>query len=179
MAAIESLLEAVAEPCKDARLNLMSVLRGTSLPVNQTWAVALTSALFLRDRPLAEALRADAGEALSPADVEDARAAASLMGMNTVYYRFRHLVGGPSYQQMKANLRMNRMASPATSKAQFELCSLACAALAGCEVCVQTHEQSLVAHGVTEAQVHDAVRVAAVVAGAVVALEAAPQRQAV
>ena len=53
-----------------------------------------------------------------------------------MYYRFRHLIGQPSYGQMRANLRMNRMA----------------------------------AQGVTEKQIHDAVRIASIVAGYGVAL---------
>jgi alkyl hydroperoxide reductase subunit D len=41
----------------------------------------------------------------------------------------------------------------------------------GCELCVRSHEQVVTAGGVTEDQVHDAVRVAAVVNSAAVALE--------
>jgi alkyl hydroperoxide reductase subunit D len=168
---LERLLGALPDWCKDARLNLTSVLRGTSLSANQTWAVALTSAYFLRSPEIVEAIRADGGANLTAADLEDAEAAAAVMGMNTVYYRFRHLIGNPVYQQMKAGLRMNRMANPATSKVQFELCALACAALAGCEMCLKAHEETLRKQQVSESQVHDAVRIAASVNGAVVALD--------
>jgi alkyl hydroperoxide reductase subunit D len=108
---------------------------------------------------------------LSAADVEDAQAAAALMGMNTIYYRFRHLIDKPVYSQLKAGLRMNRMLSPSTSKTQFERCALACAALAGCEVCLKAHEAVLLKDPGTEAEVHEVVRIAAAVNGAAVALD--------
>jgi alkyl hydroperoxide reductase subunit D len=41
--------------------------------------------------------------------------------------------------------------------------SLACAALAGCELCIKNHEASLVHLGVSEDACHDAVRIAAVI----------------
>ncbi len=176
MEQLDRLLDVLPEWFKDIRLNLTSVLRGTTLPANQTWAVALTAALFQRSPTLAAALRADGAALLSTADVEDAQAAAALMGMNTVYYRFRHLIGKPAYTQMKANLRMNRMVNPSTSKKQFELCALACAVLAGCEMCLKAHEETLLKNQGTEAQVHDVVRIAAAVGGAVVALDALAAR---
>jgi alkyl hydroperoxide reductase subunit D len=92
------------------------------------------------------------------------------MGMNTVYYRFRHMIGKESYSSRPARLRMTRIAQPATDKATFELMSLACAAQAGCEACIQNHEGSLVKLGVSEDACHDAVRIAAVVRGAIVGL---------
>jgi alkyl hydroperoxide reductase subunit D len=157
---------------KDLRLNLDNVLRGDKITAEQAWGVALTSAYFLRDRALVEALRAEGGEMLGPAAVADAQAAAAIMGMNTVYYRFRHMIGKPSYETKPAGLRMARMARPTTSKVQFELNSMACAVLAGCQMCVQSHEASLLKEGVTEDQVHEAVRIAAVVAGFVTARDA-------
>jgi alkyl hydroperoxide reductase subunit D len=93
----------------------------------------------------------------------DAVAAAGLMAMNTVYYRFRHMLGKESYEARSPRLRMGRMAQPATSKADFELMSLACAALAGCEVCIRSHEASLLHLGLGEDACHDTVRIAAVV----------------
>jgi alkyl hydroperoxide reductase subunit D len=163
---------ALNDEVKDLRLNLDNVLRGDKLTAEQAAGVALSSAYFLRDRALVEALRAENGDLLSPSAVADAQAAAAIMGMNTVYYRFRHMIGKASYETKPAGLRMARMARPATSKAQFELNSMACAALAGCQMCVQSHEASLLKEGMTEDQVHESVRIAAVVAGFVIARDA-------
>jgi lipoyl-dependent peroxiredoxin subunit D len=46
-------------------------------------------------------------------------------------------------------------------------------ALNGCEACIQAHERAVLEGGLTEDHVHDAVRIAAVVNAAAVALEAA------
>jgi len=86
------------------------------------------------------------------------------MAMNTVYYRFRHMIAKESYGARTPRLRMSRMAQPATSKQEFELMSLGCAALAGCELCLQNHEASLIHLGLSEDACHDAVRIAAVMA---------------
>ncbi|NJL31560.1 MAG: alkyl hydroperoxide reductase, partial [Phycisphaerales bacterium] len=134
----------------------------------QTWGTALAGACFLRHAELRKAVLADAMAAgITDATIDDARASASIMGMNTVYYRFRHMVGKPSYGQRPARLRMQRMAQPLSSKADFELMSMACAVLAGCEMCVKAHEASILQHGLTEDHVHDAVRIAAVLNGVV------------
>ena len=128
--------------------------------------MALAAARFVRSKNLGDALAADLrtvlGEASGPV-VSDAVAAAGLMAMNTVYYRFRHMLGKESYEARSPRLRMSRMAQPATNKLDFELMSLACAALAGCELCIKNHEASLLHLGAGEEACHDAVRIAAVV----------------
>lgn len=169
MEQINQLREQIADAAKDVRLNLSSVLQNTVLEPRHTWAVALTSAFFLQNLPLRTAIVADAGELLSSDDYDDALAAASLMAMNTVFYRAKHMLAKPSYDQRRAGLRMNRMGAPATSKQQFELCAMACAALAGCEACLKSHEESLLKAGLSEEHVHEALRIAAVIASATVA----------
>ncbi|MFM8495614.1 MAG: carboxymuconolactone decarboxylase family protein, partial [Planctomycetia bacterium] len=151
---------------KDIRLNLSSVLTGENLQPAQALGIALASARFVRSQPVVAALdsdiRAGLGDAAA-AVISDAIAAAGLMAMNTVYYRFRHMLGKESYEARSPRLRMSRMVQPATTKADFELMSLACAALAGCELCIKNHEASLVHLGVSEEACHDAVRIAAVI----------------
>ena len=169
MASLTDLKASLAEETKDLRLNLDAVLRADKLDAPQTFTVALASALFLRDAELAEAILVEAGDTLTPDAVADARASAAIMAMNTVYYRFRHMIGKESYSQKPAGLRMNRMIRPATTKALFELCSMACAALAGCEACLKSHEASLLKESMSEDQVHESVRIAAVVNGFAVA----------
>ena len=172
MSLLDPLKESLGDDTKDLRLNLGSVLSSGSLDAKQRYTVAVCSALFLNDLELAEAIRDDGREHLDDAALADAKAAAALMAMNTVYYRFRHMAGKDSYHQRPAGLRMTRMARPATDKETFELASIACAALAGCEICIKTHEETLIKAGAGEDKVHDAVRVAAVVRGFQTALVA-------
>jgi len=176
--ALDALRETLSEEFKDTKLNLSSVLAGENLGDTQAWGVALAAAWFLRTPTLATALEQDLlaglGEGAS-AFISDAKAAAGLMAMNTVYYRFRHMIGHASgkesYAARPPRLRMQRMAKPATSAADFELMSLACAALAGCEFCIGNHEAKLVDEGVSEDACHDAVRIAAVIAAAACGLD--------
>jgi lipoyl-dependent peroxiredoxin subunit D len=163
---IDALRDTLSDELKDIRLNLSSVLVGENLQSFQSLGVALAAAAFVRCRLLAEAIETDlrsADAAAAAPVISDAAAAAGLMAMNTVYYRFRHMLGKESYEARSPRLRMSRMAQPATSKADFELMSLGCAALAGCELCIKNHEASLVHLGVSEEACHDAVRIAAVI----------------
>ena len=172
MPSIDVIRETFPEPAKDTKLNLGSLASSEILDAEQIWGVALASAYYLGDKAFSAALLADAKAAgVSDALLEDAQAAATLMGMNTVYFRFRHLVHKEVYAQKPARLRMQWMARPKTSKALFELMSLAIAALAGCEVCIKSHEASVQQHGLSEEHVHEAVRFAAILYGAKVATQ--------
>jgi alkyl hydroperoxide reductase subunit D len=164
--ALDALRGTLPDDLKDIRLNLGAVLAGENLQPQQAAGVALAAARFVRCGPLAAALESDLRGGLgdvAAAVCSDAVAAAGLMAMNTVYYRFRHMLGKESYEARSPRLRMSRMAQPATSKLDFELMSLGCAALAGCELCIRNHEASLLHLGASEDACHDAVRIAAVV----------------
>ena len=158
---------------KDIKLNLQAVLGGGTLTAAQRWGVAVASAAASRHPRLRDAVIADARREVPEPVIEDALAAAALMSMNNVYYRFRHMVGKSSYGEKPARLRMNRLVKPATSKADFELFSLAVSAINGCETCVRSHEAVVVEGGLTEDQVHDAVRLAATIHAAAISLEIA------
>ncbi len=170
MSAVETLRTSIPDVAKDIRLNLQSVLQPGSLTAAQRWGVAIASAVAARNDALRDAVIADAGAEVSAEVIDDAIAAAALMAMNNVYYRFRHLVGKPSYSQMPARLRMQRIAKPATNKTDFELFCLAVSAINGCEMCIRSHEDVVVKGGVSEEQVHDAVRIASTVNAAALAL---------
>jgi lipoyl-dependent peroxiredoxin subunit D len=176
MSALELLRPKIPEPAKDIRLNLSNVLEGSTLSESQRWGVAVASAAAARNPMLYRAVLEDARSAIQSAAigkgvVEDGLAAAALMAMNNVYYRFRHMVDKPAYADRPARLRMTRLARPATNKADFELFCLAVSAINGCETCVRAHEKVVIEGGLTEDQVHDAVRIAAVIHAAAVALE--------
>lgn len=172
MSALEAIQGSLPEAARDLKLNLGTVLSGESaLSEAQRWGVALACALAARNERLSRTLLEAARSAVGDAVVEDARAAAALMAMNNVFYRFRHMVDKESYAQKPARLRMQRIAKPATNKADFELFCLAVSAINGCEACVRSHEQAVLAGGLGEDHVHDAVRIAATVHGVAVALE--------
>lgn len=171
MVKINQLREELPSLARDIKLNLQSVLQSNTLNDAQRWGVAVTSAATARNPQLLEAVLADARAHVEEAVVEDALAAAALMGMNNVYYRFRHLVGKDTYTQKPARLRMNRLVKPATNKVDFELFSLAASAINACEACIVSHEQVVLQGGLSEDAVHDAVRIASTIHAAALALE--------
>ena len=121
MEAITELLSQLPEEAKDIRINVKRVLAAEeSLDADQTWGSALACAYFIRNAEITEAILADAKTTgISDDILADAKAAAILMGQNTIYYRFRHLMNDENYNQRPANLRMMRMQKVASTK--FEL----------------------------------------------------------
>jgi AhpD family alkylhydroperoxidase len=100
---------------KDLRLNLDSVLSEAGAPgltQKQIAVIALASAIASRYAPLTEAIAAESAKHASAEELNGARAAAAIMGMNNIYYRFLHLVGEEEYGTLRAGLRMNVMAAP-------------------------------------------------------------------
>jgi alkyl hydroperoxide reductase subunit D len=173
MSAVEELSNTFPDAARDIRLNLQSVLQAETLTPAQRWGVAIACAVASRSSRLRDALLADGRETAGDAAVDDAFAAAALMAMNNIFYRFRHMIGKESYAQKPARLRMQRIARPASNKADFELFCLAVSVINGCESCMRAHEGVVVEKGLTEDQVQDAVRIAATIHAAAVALELA------
>jgi alkyl hydroperoxide reductase subunit D len=171
MSEIERLRELLPEAAKDIRLNLQSVFQSSTLTNEQVWGTAVVSAIASRNKKLIQAVLSDVQGKVDARVIEDAKAAAGLMAMNNVYYRFRHMVGKESYSSKPARLRMNWIAKPLNSKADFELFCLAASAINGCEMCIRSHEEAVVNGEITEDQVNDVVRIAATINGAAIALE--------
>jgi lipoyl-dependent peroxiredoxin subunit D len=171
MRPLDAIREALPETARDVKLNLEAVLQESALTSAQRWGVAVASAATARHRPLLEAVVEAARAEISGGVIDDALAAAALMAMNNIYYRFRHMMGDASYAQKPARLRMNRLAKPRGSRADLELFSLAASAINGCEICVRSHEKAVRDAGLSDDHVHDAVRIAATIHAAAVALE--------
>jgi lipoyl-dependent peroxiredoxin subunit D len=167
---LESLKSALPEYARDIRLNLGSLAAETLLTEEQRAGTFVAAALASRNPDVSAAMLAEFGAALSPEALNAAKAAASIMAMNNVYYRFTHLVGG-DYANLPARLRMNVMARPGVDKATFELWSLVVSAVNGCGRCMESHEQAVRQHGMSSEQVQAAVRIASVVHAAAAVLD--------
>lgn len=163
---MDTLRDRIPDYARDLRLNLASVLTPQGAPglsEAQVWMTALASAIASRNAELARVVEAEATAKLQPAEIEAARAAAAIMGMNNVYYRFLHLVEDEEYAKLPARLRMNVIGNPGIAKADFELVSLAVSAVNGCGKCVTAHERVLRQHEVGREAVQSAVRIASVI----------------
>jgi alkyl hydroperoxide reductase subunit D len=168
---LEALRNALPEYAKDQKLNLGSLSTEPVLNTQQRAGCFIVSALASRNATTTRAILAEFGPQLSPEALVAAKAAASIMGLNNIYYRLTHLVHG-DYATMPAKLRMNIMARPGVEKVDFELWSLAVSAINGCGMCMESHEKVLLGHGVSKEQVQAAARIAAVVHAAAVTIEA-------
>ena len=147
---------------KDLRLNIGSLLADQILGDNRKYGLILTCAHGTGYKPLVDAAEAEIAGRLDEAYANAARAAAAVMAMNNIYYRFVHLASNPVYGSLPAKLRMNVIGAPGIDKADFELFSLAVSAQNGCGLCIDSHEQILTRHGVKAETIQAAARTAAV-----------------
>src|ERR1041384_2236732 len=114
---LDKVRESLPDYAKDLKLNLSSLLSDTVLTEQQRWGALLATALASRNATLIAAISGEAGGPLSPPATPAAKAAASIMAMNNIYYRFTHLASDPDYATMPARLRMNVIANPGVEKA--------------------------------------------------------------
>jgi alkyl hydroperoxide reductase subunit D len=168
---IDSLKEALPPYAKDLKLNIGGVLTNPALTQQHIWGAAVACALASRSDTVIHAVVAEATGKLSPEAMNAAKAAASIMGMNNIYYRFVHLVSNQEYGKMPANLRMQVIANSGVDKADFELWSLAVSAINGCGMCLDAHDKVVLQHGLTKEHVQGVVRIAAVIHAIAVTLE--------
>lgn len=161
---VDSLKDALPEHAKDLKLNLGSIVRSTVLSEQRLWGTLLAAASATRSQKLLKEISEDALDVLSAEAAEAALGAAAIMGMNNVFYRARHFLGG-KYDDLRAGLRMNIIANPGVPKADFELWALAVSTINGCEACVASHEAAVREEGVSREEVLEAIKAAAILAG--------------
>lgn len=160
---LADLTQTLPAHAKDLRLNLSSLMTDATLSDQQKFGTLLACAHATGVAPLVAAAEAEASAKLSPEAIHAAKAAAAIMAMNNVYYRFTHLASNPEYRTLPARLRMNVIGAPGIDKADFELFCLAVSAINGCGACVDSHEKVLKQHGVKTETIQTAVRLASVV----------------
>ena len=163
---LDTLKESIPDYARDLKLNLGSVLSAQGSPgltEKQIWSVALATAIAARNVEFARSIETLAHDKLDGAHLNAARAAAAIMGMNNVYYRFLHLVDDREYQTLPARLRMNVIGNPGIAQDDFELLSLAVSAVNGCGLCITAHERKLREHGASREAIQSAVRIASTI----------------
>ncbi len=174
---IETLKNRLPEYAKDLKLNLSSLAVEASLSEQQRAGTFVASAIASRNTDVTEAIIAEFAAKLSPEALNAAKAAAAIMAMNNIYYRFVHLSSAADYKTMPAKLRMNVIGKPGVEKADFELWSIAVSAINGCGMCIDSHEKVLREAGISAEQIQAAVRIAAVVHAVAVTLESDAQAE--
>ena len=160
---LDALIDALPDYAKDMRLNFSSVISNqTDLSEQQLWGTIVACAMASRNEDLTATALEEAVAHLTPAAFEAAKAAAAVMGMNNIYYRFLHLTSNEKYGTMRAGLRMNAIRTHVIEPLDFELWCLAVSAINACGACVDSHERVLREKGFGEEKVLAAVRVASI-----------------
>ncbi|SHE99867.1 carboxymuconolactone decarboxylase family protein [Flavisolibacter ginsengisoli] len=149
---------------KDLKINVTNSLNAGTFTKKEAYLLAYAVAVNEKNEVLQKAFGAFAEkEGASDKELAEIISCTSLLNANNVYYRFRHFMHDEFYNNTQAGIRMSIMANPLLGKEFFELVSLAVSALNGCELCVTSHEKTLIGHGTAKQRIHDAIRLTAVI----------------
>ena len=168
----QALLDVDAKYIRDLKINVGNVLNNTQyLNKKEALLLALAVAVNEKHTALSESFSRQALEAgANEGELAEIVACTSLMNTNNIFYRFRHFTNKEFYQNHPAGIKMSSMMNPVLGKEFFELVSLVISAVNGCELCVRSHEQSVLQHGSSEARVLEAVKLGAVLKGLITVL---------
>jgi lipoyl-dependent peroxiredoxin subunit D len=169
---VQALVAAESRFIKDLKINVGNVLNNAQyLDRKESLLLALAVAvnekyILLQDAFTGLAKAAGASEA----EIAEIIACTSLMNTNNVFYRFRHFMQKDFYNNQPAGIKMSIMANPVLGKEFFELVSLVISSINGCEMCVSSHEKSVLQHGSTESRVFEGVKLGAIIKGLITVL---------
>ena len=167
-----ALINTDARFIKDLKINVGNVLNNAQyLDKKEALLLALSVAINEKFDLLKDAFTKMAKDAgASDAEISEIVACTSLMNTNNVFYRFRHFMKKDFYANQPAGIKMSIMMNPILGKAFFELVSLVVSSLNGCEMCVTSHEASVLQHGFSESKVFEAVKLGAIIKGLITVL---------
>ena len=118
---VDSIKEALPEYAKDTKLNLDSVIKRSTLAAEVAEGCAVAAAMATGNGKLVGFIQSGMENAV---ERDAALTAASLMGMNNVWYPFVEMCSDPELKGLPAGLRMNAYATHGgVSKKKFELYS--------------------------------------------------------
>ncbi|MBC7453379.1 MAG: carboxymuconolactone decarboxylase family protein [Massilia sp.] len=159
---LNSIKELIPDYAKDIRLNIDGTIARSSLEGNDAVGVALAAAFAAKSRKIIDIILASG--ALTPEESNAALTAASLMGMNNVWYPYLEYADDKDLKSQPAQLRMNAYATNGgVDKRRFEMYALAASIVGKCHFCVKSHFELLQKEGMTSTQLRDVGRIAAVV----------------
>ncbi len=157
---------------KDLKINVGNSLNNAQhLDRKESLLLALAVAINEKSDLLRGAFSDLAKEAgATDAEIAEIVACTSLMNTNNVFYRFRHFIQKDFYMNQPAGIKMSIMVNPVLGKEFFELVSLVVSSINGCEMCVNSHEKSVLQHGSDESRIFEAVKLGAIIKGLITVL---------
>ena len=167
-----ALINTDARYIKDLKINVGNVLSNAQyLTKKESLLLALSVAVNEKYDILKVSFTNLAkAEGATDAEIAEIIACTSLMNTNNVFYRFRHFMKKEYYSNLPAGIKMSIMMNPVLGKAFFELVSLVVSSINGCEMCVTSHEQSVLQHGYAENKIFEAVKLGAIIKGLITVL---------
>jgi alkyl hydroperoxide reductase subunit D len=164
-AAAQQLLQVESKYIKDLKINVSNVLNNTQY-LNKKEALLLAFAVAVNEKfdLLKDTFRTQAQEAgATDAELAEIVSCTSLMNANNIFYRFRHYTKKDYYTNTPAGIKMSIMINPILGKEFFELVSLVISSINGCEMCITSHEQSILQHGGSESRILEGVKLGAII----------------
>lgn len=159
---LTSIKNLIPDYAKDIRLNVDSTIARSSLTVNDATGVALAAAFAAKSRVLIDLIKNS--DSIAPEEIQAAMTAASLMGMNNIWYPYVEMADDEDLKTQGAQLRMNAYANNGgVDKRRFELYALAASIVGKCHYCVKSHFDLLRKEGMSTTQLRDVGRIAAVI----------------
>jgi alkyl hydroperoxide reductase subunit D len=161
----QQLLQVESRYIKDLKINVSNVLNNTQY-LNKKEALLLAYSVAINEKfdLLKDAFQAQAREAgATDAELAEIVSCTSLMNANNIYYRFRHYVKKDFYTNTPAGIKMSIMMNPVLGKEFFELVSLVVSSINGCEMCITSHEHSILQLGGSESRILESVKLGAII----------------
>ena len=161
MSWVEQIKEGLPEYAKDTKLNLDNVINRSSLDIAEANACALAAAMATGNGKLVTFIQSTLEDAR---ERDAALTAASLTGMNNVWYPYVEMADDANLKGLPAQLRMNAISTHGgTTKERFEAYSLAASIVGKCHFCVKSHYDNLRKMEYSVEQLRDIGRIAAVI----------------
>jgi len=163
MSWVDQVKESIPEHSKDIKLNLDSVMNRSGLDEVDAHACAFAAAVAAGNGDLAFEISMN-GPLMGTDEREAAKTAASLMGMNNIYYPFVEMTEDADLKGLPPGLRMNAYANHGgVSKKKFEMYALAASIVGKCQFCVKNHYDVLKKEGMTVLELQAVGKIAAVI----------------
>lgn len=161
---MQSVKESIPDHSKDIKLNLESVVKRSPLSELDTHAIAYVSALAAGNGGLAFEIEHNSVLFDDQTTREAAKTAASLMGMNNIYYPFVEMTQDVDLKNSPPGLRMQAYTTHGgVSKKQFEMYALAASIVGKCNFCVKNHYDILKQEGMSVQELQHIGKIASVI----------------
>lgn len=158
---IDQIKDSLPEYAKDTKLNLDSVIKRSSLPLEEVEGCAVAAAMATGNGKLLTFILASV---TNVQERDAALTAASLMSMTNTWYPYVEMAEDEQLKGLPAQLRMNAISTHGgTTKERFEAYALAASIVGKCEFCIKSHYQLLKNSGYSVEQLRDIGRIASVI----------------